>query len=220
MTQGTPSWKEAIYHIVQKAILEMHTAMPGVVQSYDAAQQTAVVKPLIKWQRFLPGRQLKDVFDLPPLQDVLVCHPRAGAKGLHLPLQSGDLVLLIFCDRNIASWRSQSKATNVSDPGTYEPQPMSGAVALPLMNHDSIPWDTALANSSLIHIGDEGGSFDFVAWASEVDDRLSTIQSTFDSHEHETSATIGTGGPKGKISPPTSTIGSLASVANEHVKVS
>lgn len=61
---------------------------------------------------------------------------------------------------------------------------------------------------------------DFVALASLVNARLSSIQSKFDSHIHTTTATIGAGATPGVISPPTSPIGALASVASAKVRAS
>ena len=214
----TPTWAEVIKTSIQRALLELHSAMPGEVISYDNATQTAEVKPLLKWQKFLPGRALKQVFDLPPLADVLVCHPRAGDYAMHMPLSSGDLVLIVFCDRSISSWRGQSSPTQTSDPGTYDPLPLSGAIAVPLMAHDSAPVD--FGSSSSIRIGSNGGSFDFIAWASEVDDRLSTIQTTFDTHIHTTTATIGATATPGVIAPTATPVGALATVANSDVEVS
>lgn len=222
----TPTWAEIIKTQISKALLELHSAMPGKVIKYDAAKQLAEVQPLLKWQKFLPGRALKEVFDINPLKDVPVCHPRAGAKGMHLPLQAGDLVLLVFCDRNIATWRGGDKS-KPADPETYEPLPLSGAVALPLMMHDSDPWATALANSSLIHIGDAGGTFDFIAHAQKTKDEISALRSAvnnfvtvFNAHTHPYVDTPVGAAVTSPVASPASPPPSVGSVANSHVKVS
>jgi phage baseplate assembly protein V len=68
----------------------------------------------------------------------------------------------------------------------------------------------------IINLGAKAAS-DAVALASLVKARLDSIQSTFDSHIHTTTATIGPSAAVGVISPPTSPIGSLADVASEKV---
>lgn len=57
------------------------------------------------------------------------------------------------------------------------------------------------------------------AVADYVDDRLATIQTTFDGHTHNTTATIGPSAAVGVISPPLSAIGSLQSVACAEVYI-
>jgi hypothetical protein len=164
----------AVKRAIAKAVLALHTAMPGRVVSYDAAAQTAHVQPLLKWQAFLPG-MARSVVDLPVLPDVLVCHPRAGTKGMHYPLSEGDLVLLVFCSRSIASWRAGSPGT-VADPGrVLTPTPLESAIALPLMSHDSAPL-TGLSGGATVNIGDDGGALDFVALAAKVTAELDALK--------------------------------------------
>lgn len=69
----------------------------------------------------------------------------------------------------------------------------------------------------IVNLGNKAAS-DALALASLVKSRLDTIQSTFDSHIHTTTATIGPSPATGVISPPTSPIGSLADVASSKVK--
>ncbi len=62
---------------------------------------------------------------------------------------------------------------------------------------------------------------DFVALASLVDDRLSSIRSAFNAHTHDavTTATVGLAGPATvTVSPTGGTISTLASVASEKVR--
>lgn len=173
---GTPSFAESIRQAVAKAVLALHTAMPGRVVSYDAATQTADVQPLLKWAQFLPGR-VREVADLPVLPDVLVCFPRAGSLGIHLPLAAGDLVLLVFCSRSLTSWRGQSSGGTVTDPArVFTPTPLEAAVALPLMTHDSAPLGTALASGSTINVGSGSGTFEAVAQAEKVATQLTALK--------------------------------------------
>lgn len=175
----TLSISEAVKRTIQRFVLALHTAMPGVVVSYDAPKQQADVRPLLKWQRFLPG-SAREVFDLPVLPDVLVCYPRGAGKGIHYPLSAGDLVLLIFCSRSLVGWRSASDATMPADPGrALTPTPLDAAVALPLMTHDADAL-SILSGGSTINIGSDSGSPDFVALEDPVNSALNEIASALD----------------------------------------
>lgn len=220
---ATPSWDDVITTKIRRFVLEMHSAMPGVVNSYDAATQTAEVKPLIKWQRFIPGRALRDLFDLPPLPDVLVCHPRGGSYGMHLPLAQGDLVLLVMCSRELTQWRGGS-ATSPAEPGTIDPMPLAGAIAIPLMTHDSQAWTGDIASNDQINIGKQGGAFDFVALATATKDEISALRDTvdsivtaFNSHVHVSAAPGGNTSPPGS---PASAPAAVGEIKSADVKVS
>jgi hypothetical protein len=208
----TPSLAEVIRRAVRKAVLALHTAMPGKVVSYNATANTADVQPLVKWQDFLPG-QLRSVFEMPVLPDVLVCHPRSSGRGMHLPLAAGDLVLLIFCSRSLVGWRSGS-ATRVADPGrAFTPTPLDAAIAIPLMTHDSAPLAGGIVAGDTVNIGAAtGGTFDFPALAARVLSELQSFRTQFNGHAHsETGTTTGI---------PTVPMTAPSSVAAQHVKVS
>jgi hypothetical protein len=212
----TPSWAEAIRRTVQRTILALHTAMPGRVVAYDATNQTADVQPLLKWADALPG-QVRSVFDLPVIPDVLVCHPGAGALGVHLPVTTDSLVLLVFCSRSLTTWRAGS-ANRVADPGQiYTPTPLSGALALPLMRHDSAPWSGDLTDSGTVNLGESGDTMDFPALAQLVLDRLNGIKTDFDAHTHNYLPGPGSATP---TTGPAAPMGSPSSVAAAKVKVS
>lgn len=207
------SLTEAIRQTVLRMVLSLQTALPGRVISYDATAQTADVQPLLKWADFLPGRT-RSLFDLPVLPDVLVCMPRAGQLGVHLPLDAGDLVLLVFCSRSIASWRGQASAGTITDPGrVFTPTPLEAAVALPLMTHDSAPLGSSLAGGDVIRIGSGSGLFERVAKAEATLDRLQAIVSGYNTHIHP-AGTPNTGPPTVLLSTP------VASVEADHVEVS
>ena len=80
---------------------QIRCALPGVIQSFNPATQTASVQPAIKMKRNL-GEGVSHV-DLPVVQNVPVVLPFAQGAGLllTLPIQSGDECLLVFADRPI-----------------------------------------------------------------------------------------------------------------------
>lgn len=85
----------ALAHLARMA--EVHTAIPGRVERYDAATQRADVQPLV--QRAVPrvdGGTLLE--SLPVVRSVPVLWPHAGGYFVHLPLAAGDDVLLVVSE--------------------------------------------------------------------------------------------------------------------------
>jgi hypothetical protein len=194
---------------VLRLLMELHTSMPGVVLSYNAAKQEADVRPQLKLLQSLPTRQ-KKLWELPVLPDVPVCWPGGGGLGLHAPLAAGDTVLLIFCERSIDRWRASS-GTDPVDPGDHRLHPLGGAVALPLIHRLGTEWSTLGAGSTL-NLGEDGAPLDFVALAAKVLTELQAIKTAYDLHVHTSAA------PASPTSPPTVPLPTPASVAATKVK--
>lgn len=89
---------------------DLHTAMPGIVDSYDPATQTAVVQPAIK--RLFIGQE---PMDLPLCVDVPVIFPGGGPFTLTFPLVKGDEGLLLFSERAIDFWFEKGKTQEPSE---------------------------------------------------------------------------------------------------------
>ena len=82
------------------------TALPGIVQSFNAAAITAVVQPAIMGivRRPIAGAE---AVPLPLLQDVPVIFPRGGNCTLTFPVAAGDECLLVVSSRCIDAWWQQ-----------------------------------------------------------------------------------------------------------------
>ncbi len=79
------------------------TALPGIVQSFDATALTAVVQPAIQGivqQQEGPAQAV----NLPLLPDVPVVFPRGGKCTLTFPVAPGDECLVILASRCIDAW--------------------------------------------------------------------------------------------------------------------
>ena len=83
--------------------LDTHTALPGIIQSFDAARMTCTVQPAIRGAVVLPSGQAQAV-DLPLLVDCPVVFPGGGGYILTYPLKSGDECLVVFAERCIDAW--------------------------------------------------------------------------------------------------------------------
>lgn len=155
MTRPTTTLAESLRRVLSAARSEIHTAIPGIVRSYDAATQTADVEPGV----LLPLPALSEESEdgrerLPILPSVPVAWPRAGGFFLHFPLSAGDTVLLVFCESDTGSFRGSG---DVSDPGTPERHGLSGAVAIP--GYVTRPDPEASADGSHGRVGRSGGPF-------------------------------------------------------------
>lgn len=96
----------------------VNTCIPGLIESFDPATQTAKVSPAIK-SRFFADGQVTDV-QLPRIINVPLVFPFAATAGfaLTLPVQAGDPCLLVFSQRAIDNWHQhggiQSCETNAT----------------------------------------------------------------------------------------------------------
>jgi hypothetical protein len=117
----------------------------------------------------------------------------AECLRLHLGAEPEDVVSLL------ASVRGH-RPTGLSEPGTG---------GLYYMGEFKVYLD----ENGVVHLGGDRDAEDFVALAQLVLDELNDIRSQFDSHIHTTTATVGTGGPPGVISPPTAAMGPAGDVA-------
>lgn len=92
---------------IQTAMLssqaELWTALPGIVQSFDANAVTAVVQPAIMGVNARPDGS-KAAARLPLLLDCPVMFPRGGACTLTFPVKPGDECLVVFSARCIDAW--------------------------------------------------------------------------------------------------------------------
>lgn len=106
----------------------VHTALPGVVVSYDPATQTADVRPTVT--RLVPTSE-EGVFKseaLPVVPHVPVLWPRGGASWFAPGLSVGEGVLLVCCESDPASY---IRTGSVSDPGDVRRHSLAHAVAIP-----------------------------------------------------------------------------------------
>ena len=91
------SW---IGKIIESKLLNLHTALPGIVESFDADKQLAKVSPAIT-RVLINGETL----EISPIIEVPVVFSSGGGFSITTPVSSGDDCLLIFCERSIDNWK-------------------------------------------------------------------------------------------------------------------
>ncbi len=137
-----PSLAEVIRGAIQAQMFELNTAMPGIVQSYNASTNTASVQPAFKRTYAEPndtpafGTPEEELVDLPIINNVPVCFPRAGQAAITFPLKPQDTVLLIFAQRSIDKWKNLGGNIAPDDPRTHA---LSDAIAIPGVYPSSNP---------------------------------------------------------------------------------
>ena len=89
---------EEIQVLKQDILSSLHCALPGMVVSFDANSQTAVIQPAVKQMH--EGREIA----LPLLQDVPVFMP------VSFTVNPGDACLVIFADYDIDHWFETGEA--------------------------------------------------------------------------------------------------------------
>lgn len=202
----TPTLPEVIRFAIDARLRDVHVALPGRVESYDAEEQKADVKPMVR--DLVPTRNGEEVEEtLPIIPNVPVMFPRGGTYFITFPLAVGDFVLLVFNERSIDNWASGNGAEK--NPDDFRTHNLTDAVAIP----GFYPFSQAIGESSIdsnmvlgkdggstvhikddgeIHLGKENPS-EFVALAQKVLNNLTSLQTWLDQHKHSTLSYTGPG---------------------------
>jgi len=120
--QKAANGDEAYKAHVDGALKNLHTMLPGIVQSFDPVTQTASVQPAI--QRVFNE---KGAVGLPVCVDVPVCFPGGGDFYLTFPVKQGDECILIFSERCIDFWHMNG---GLQLPAEYRLHDLSDAFAV------------------------------------------------------------------------------------------
>jgi hypothetical protein len=135
---------ELIKQAVENRVSQVHTSIPGRVESYDASKRKASIKPLVK-RRYRDGR----VDDMPVVVNVPVVFPEGGGARITFPVSRGDTGLLVFAERSIDVWLSRGGDV---DPNDFRKHDISDGVFIPgLHPFNSAP--SADASSVVIEFG-------------------------------------------------------------------
>ncbi len=104
---------ETFRKMMEAMLYDLRVAAPGIIQSFDAATQTATVQLAIRERICISG----DVTDeeIPELVDVPVVMPRAGGYLLTLPVAAGDECLVVFGDNCMDAWWQSGGVQNQVD---------------------------------------------------------------------------------------------------------
>jgi hypothetical protein len=145
---------ETVIRMVVKSILsnEVHTSIPGRIETYDYTKCKENVKPMIA-RKNLDGTTTS----LPIITNCPVIWPRTSKGGIHIPLNAGDGVSIFFADRSIEDWLYGTGEISPEDTRAFD---YNDAFIIPGMfqfTQDS-PFDNnnnvQIKSNTLIELGD------------------------------------------------------------------
>lgn len=143
-------FSEVVKALVNARLVDVHTAMPARVVSYDRATRRASVQPLVREpQRREAGTKLEA---MPILTSVPVMFQATSRNGTTFPLLAGDLVWVMFSEQALD--RVLISDGNVTDPKSPVRFTMRGAVCMPGF-HTSQTVDAESDNNAMVIHGDE-----------------------------------------------------------------
>lgn len=129
--------EELIATAIAGALLDVHTALPGIVTAYDAVTATCDVQPAIK--RALEREDGTMAYEsLPVIPNVRVCWPGSNGYEFRFPLSGprrvgdtvipGDTVWLMFAEADTQKWETTGQE---SPPGWLGRHALGSLVAYP-----------------------------------------------------------------------------------------
>jgi hypothetical protein len=196
--ERTPDLRDVIEEAVRAKVATIHTAIPGVVVSYDAATQMATVRIRVNGRRKQRDGTVS-TYAPPIIAMVPVVMPGGVSSGLTVPLDAGDPVMIHFSERDHSRWLQTGEQSDPVDVRRFD---RSDAVAVPgcfplqgvTRPADSVA-DGPVLYGDAVYLG-SGSASDFVALASLVDDNFSELRSflldfynRFNAHVHGTAGT-------------------------------
>jgi hypothetical protein len=125
----TPQLADVILAAIDTRMVGVHTSIPGRIETFDPATQTAGVKPMIKRRsENADGTYLDE--SIPVVPRVPVCFPRAGSLYITWPVAPGDLCELVFSEQSRDNFKAAVEAAEV-DPDDFRRFDLSDAFAIP-----------------------------------------------------------------------------------------
>ena len=117
-------WLNTLPFILHQYTLELYTAMPGLVESYDEFMKRVSVRPAIQFQT--GGGEFRS---RPILYDVPVLFPAGGGFSMEFTLNPSDPVMLVISNRGMENF-VKDNSFGESEPNDHL-WDMADAVAIP-----------------------------------------------------------------------------------------
>jgi hypothetical protein len=125
---------------VESRLFDLHTSLPGIVESFDASKNTVNVQPALI-RVYETGEEVQ----LPIINQVPIVYPSGmgGKCSITFPLTAGDSVFLIFSERSLDNWKQKGGVVDPVDPRKFN---LTDAVAIPGANPFTSPLKVDPAN--------------------------------------------------------------------------
>lgn len=113
--------------IIKKVNFNLRCCIPGIIQSYNKATNTAEIQPAIREEIVNEDNSVSYV-NLPLLINVPILFPMCLNGGVTLPLQQGDEVLVLFSDLSYDNFWVHG---NIQNPIEVRRHDLSDGLAIP-----------------------------------------------------------------------------------------
>lgn len=153
---------------------QVWTSVPGIVQSYNAAAQTASVQVAVQDHRQDADGNRTDT-TLPVLPDCPVVWPRGNGQHWHPGLAAGDEVLLVISTLDPATWHRTGSVSKAADVRRNHP---AHAFAVPGVGSRGRALGATLGGK--IQRLEVGGTADAAVLASTLHTQLVAIKAALD----------------------------------------
>lgn len=130
-TMLKPGSTQALMQLVRRMLLEVNTAIPGEIISFNPELQTVTAKPCIKGTTIGNNGEVKFV-PLPQIIEVPVFFPFSTVSKFSLtyPVMPGDQCLLLFSQRSFDNWLAMGSVQDPSEPGEPRSHQYPDALAM------------------------------------------------------------------------------------------
>jgi len=118
------SLNDTINRAIFSFLNNVYTAMPGIIQSYDASKKKATIKPAIK------KNVGNESLSYPVITDVPVQFPVSKDGGILFSLNPGDGCLIIFSCESMENYLSSALFSDV-EPGDKRKFSLTDAICIP-----------------------------------------------------------------------------------------
>jgi hypothetical protein len=171
----TPDQLQDVLELVlENRMAQVWTALPGIVQSYDATTQTASVRPAVQDPKE-DGDGLRVDTSLPVITDCPVAWPRGAGQYWHPGLAAGDEVVIVFTTLDPAVWYRTGSLSKAADVRRHHP---SHAFVLPGVGSRGRPLPAT--PGAKIQRMEVGGTADAPPTATQVRAQLIAIKAAMD----------------------------------------
>jgi len=147
----------------------LRVCIPGIIQTFDAATQTATIQPAIKDTVTINGN-VQEV-NIPVLIDVPVQFPRAGGFVMTFPVKKGDECLVFFSDMCIDAWFSHGGVQPQIEKRRHD---LSDGIAV--LGVFSQPNKISSFSTTSVQIKSEIGNAKITVKANEIDIDATTVR--------------------------------------------
>lgn len=120
------SLSEILDIAIDRKMENVHTSLPGVIESYDHATQKASVKALIN-KKYADGEDGEQ----PVIVNVPVVFPSGSDSGIFFPIKGGESCLLHFSERSMENFLALDGEQEPGDPRKFD---MTDCICVPGLN--------------------------------------------------------------------------------------